>query len=328
MTTLSECRFGVGPMSKNVVDACIEFVETRQKRLILIPSRNQVEWSGGYANGWTTAEFVNYVKSRTSRIFLERDHGGPGQVQPIDDGLKSLSIDCQHMDIIHLDPWKVAKDLEDGCIRTVKLLKYCHHLNKNVMFEVGTEQAIFPYESDGLDFILTYLRASLTPAEFEMIKFAVIQSGTSLKGNENTGHYSASRLSDMLQVCVDHRVMSKEHNGDYLPIHLVHSKLAAGLNSINIAPEFGQIETEAYLSEIHDSQTFDSFYDICLESKRWVRWLGAKPPENKSVLINACGHYVLSTPRFVSEVRGHVRKDIDNVITSAIIDRLDRLHGS
>ena len=55
---LKKYHLFVGPMSKNVVDAAIELSKLG-KFLGLIPSRRQIENTGGYVNNWTTEEFVN-----------------------------------------------------------------------------------------------------------------------------------------------------------------------------------------------------------------------------------------------------------------------------
>ena len=57
-------RFFIGPMSKNVVDAVINF----DSDIGLIPSRRQVDYDGGYVNNWTTKEFSKYSKN----IILKR----------------------------------------------------------------------------------------------------------------------------------------------------------------------------------------------------------------------------------------------------------------
>ncbi len=75
-------KYWIGPMSKNVVDAVIEF----NGDIGFIPSRRQVDFNGGYVNDWTTGEFANYVNDR---VPIERDHGGIGQGYKFDDGFES-----------------------------------------------------------------------------------------------------------------------------------------------------------------------------------------------------------------------------------------------
>ena len=106
-------QFFLGPMTKNVVDCCIEYANTFNFPLTFIPSRRQIEYNGGYVNNWTTKQFVEYVRSKTNKIKIERDHGGAGQGFLYDDGMLSLTEDCKYMDIIHIDPWKKYKNYEE-----------------------------------------------------------------------------------------------------------------------------------------------------------------------------------------------------------------------
>lgn len=67
-------KYYIGPMSKNVVDCVIE--HGQQHPIGLIPSRRQVDYTGGYVNDWNTKTFSEYVRNKNSSIFLCRDHGG------------------------------------------------------------------------------------------------------------------------------------------------------------------------------------------------------------------------------------------------------------
>ena len=75
---------GVGPMSKNCIDASLELASNHDIPLFLIASRRQIdseEFGGGYVNNWTTKKFSNYVidQDKKGNILLSRDHGGPWQ---------------------------------------------------------------------------------------------------------------------------------------------------------------------------------------------------------------------------------------------------------
>ena len=89
---MSDIKFYIGPMSKNVVDSIIEFVEETGNKIGFIPSRRQVEYNGGYVNNWTTEEFSKYVNNR---VIIQRDHGGPNQGIVKDDGFKSFEVDAK-----------------------------------------------------------------------------------------------------------------------------------------------------------------------------------------------------------------------------------------
>lgn len=322
-------KYGIGVMSLNIVDACIEFANQYDCYIMFIPSRRQVDYLGGYVNNWTTETFSKYVRNKTTNILLKRDHGGPGQGLYNDDGLISLNHDSNYFDAIHIDPWKVVSSFKEGCEYTKRMIDYCFDINSNIIYEVGTEQSIFKYEASQLDELLYYLKKNLNDSKFDRIKFAVIQSGTSLKETKNTGSYDKQRLLEMILVCKKYNLISKEHNGDYLPVFLIKEKFNSGLDTINIAPEFGQIETKTYLNEIKNGNMFESFFNICYESKKWEKWVDKSfdPYKNKEQLINICGHYVLSNKDFIQKIKNNLRVDIDIVIKDNIKEKLKQLYG-
>ena len=319
-----EIKYFIGPMSKNIVDTIVEFCSNTGNTIGLIPSRRQVEWDGGYVNNWTTEEFSKYVTT----LPLQRDHGGPGQGNNDDDGFESLSYDARHFQLIHIDPWKKCPRYTDGLEKTIEMIKFAYNINPQLIFEVGTEEAIRPFEADELNQLVVDLQVALPKEVYERIKYLVIQSGTSLKGTDQTGEYNSDRLKQMIEVAKRHDLISKEHNGDYIPVEVIKEKFDLGLDCINIAPEFGLIETLTYLSEIKDEKTFDRFWQICYDSKRWVKWVnpGFDPYVNKEQLIKICGHYVLTNPEFISEIKSQF-PNIDTKIKNNVTRKLKQLYG-
>ena len=309
-------KYYIGPMSQNIVDSIIEFCNETNNKIGLIPSRRQVERDGGYVNKWTTETFSKYA----NKLFLVRDHSGPRQGYTDDDGYKSLKEDCKYLDMIHIDPWKKYPLYEEGLDWTLKMIKFCYTENPNIEFEVGTEESIRRFSPTDIDILLTDLKLNLTNKEFNQIKYAVIQSGTSLKETTNTGEYDRDRLTSMIQVVKNHNLLSKEHNGDYIPVNLIKEKMNLGLDAINIAPEFGLIETLSYIKE---GINIDKFWKICYDSKRWEKWVNSDfdPYTQKLDLIKICGHYVLSTPEFLK-----IKPNIDPQIKINIKEKLHELY--
>ena len=316
---LDNIKFYIGPMSKNVVDSVIE-VSQEHNIFGLIPSRRQVEHNGGYVNNWRTDSFAKYIEGR---VPICRDHGGPNQGIEQDEGFQSLSWDLKYFNIIHLDPWLKYKDYNEGLARTVSSLNYVHERNPDILFEVGTEEALRKFTVQELDRLLTDLSRELSEVAFSRIAYAVVQSGVGLDlGKQiNTGSFNAERLSEMVKVCREHGVLSKEHNGDYLTKEEVSTRFELGLTSINIAPEFGQIETLCYLEEM--GEDIESYYQICLSSGKWKKWVDSDfdPSANKKELIKICGHYVLSDPEFIK-----IKPNIDSKIKSVIKDHIKNMY--
>ena len=276
-------KYYIGPMSKNIVDSIIEFCDETNYKVGLIPSRRQVEWDGGYVNNWTTKDFKEYANT----LILKRDHSGPGQGYSNDDGYVSLKKDCNHVNLIHIDPWKKYPKYVDGLKWSIDMIKFCYKENPNIEFEVGTEEAIRRFEPKELNQLVIDLYNSLPNKMFKQIKYLVIQSGTSLKETTNTGEYDKGRLLSMINVAKHWGLISKEHNGDYIPSDLIKEKMSLGLDSINIAPEFGLIETQTYLDNNID---INKFWEICYKSKRWEKWvnLDFDPFTQKEDLIKIC----------------------------------------
>ena len=274
------------------------------------------EYNGGYVNNWSTGEFATYVGGR---VPIGRDHGGAGQGYSEDDGYESFLHDYKYFDIIHIDPWKKYQKFEDGLEETLAVLNYIYNMDQSVMFEVGTEEAIRKFTADELD---TLLRTLSEFEFFDNIEYAVVQSGVGLDlGKQtNTGTFDSNRLKEMVNVCKKFGKKSKEHNGDYLSSVEYKSRFDLGLDSINIAPEFGQLETLCYLDEMGDD--IEDYYQICYESKRWEKWVSKDfiPEDNKKELIKICGHYVFSDEEFTL-----IKPDIDHKIKRVIKNKLERL---
>ena len=304
-------------MSKNVVDSIIEF----DGNFGFIPSRRQVDYRGGYVNEWTTGEFAKYVNGRVS---IERDHGGIGQGYKHDDGIESYMHDCRYFDKIHIDPWKEYQDFDKGLQETIDCINFIYLVmgKKEVKFEVGTEESIRRFEVDELENLLRHLKGKLEPEIFENIEYVVVQSGVGLDlgKQNNTGTFDPDRLEKMISVCKKYGKKSKEHNGDYLTDPEYKQRFDLGLDSINIAPEFGQIETKCYLDEMGND--IEDYYQICYESKRWEKWVDKDfiPDSNKRELIEICGHYVLSDRKFLD-----IKPNIDDKIKDVIKNKLDNL---
>ena len=305
----------IGPMSKNVVDAVLELEKSQRNKIGFIPSRRQIERTGGYVNKWTTNEFANYV---AGQVPIQRDHGGPGQGTDDDDGFESFAADAVNLDIIHIDPWKKYQDYETGLLRTVEYIEFVNQINPEVLFEVGTEEAIRRFEEDEFEKLLFDLQNSLRPELYDKIKYAVVQSGVwiDLLYKENTGKFSIERLNNMSLTAHKYGLKSKEHNGDYLTPEEIQKRFDNGLDAINIAPEFGQIETGCYLDHMNSEQ-IEEFFKLCYDSGRWEKWVSIEEVKQIDQLISVCGHYVFAEEKFKE-----IKPQIDEIVKGRIKQRI------
>lgn len=320
-------KYYIGPMSKNVVDCIIDHSQLHS--VGFIPSRRQVDYNGGYVNGWTTESFTDYVRKRSSSPLLCRDHGGENQGQVEDDGIESFTEDCTRFDLIHIDPFRVCKDVNSASKVTKEVIKTLFEINPKMMYEVGTEEAIFKYQPEDLKNFLNYLQTSLTPKQFAQIKYAVVQSGTGLdlSTRTNTGNFSKRRLSKFIKVVKEFNLMSKEHNGDYLTDSFdVELRFDTGLDAINIAPEFGQIESEYYLEQCKsDKELFETLYQICYTSGKWKKWVRNFDRISRDQLIMTSCHYILSNKDFIEKIKSNFPNS-DTLIEKRINSKLKLLN--
>lgn len=305
-------------MSKNTVDAALELAADSSINIGFIPSRRQVDYAGGYVNNWTTKQFANYVSGKT---IIQRDHGGPEQGYESDDGYTSFTADAYCFNMIHIDPWKAHQEYDAGLEWTIKYINYINSLNKNMLFEIGTEEAIRSFSTEELESFLTDLKGALYPSVFNKIKYAVVQSGVGLDllNKTNTGNFSLDKLRDMCKVCKDFGVLSKEHNGDYLTGPEIRLRYENGLDAINIAPELGQIETRCYIEHLTPEE-LKTFYNICYNSGRWKKWVSLDDLKDDKDLISVCGHYMFADEKFLK-----IKPDIDQIVKQQIKERLKEI---
>ena len=292
-------KFFIGPMSSQIVD-CI--LSQDPQKFGLIPSRRQIDYNFGYVNNWNSESFSQYVRKANPNFVICRDHGGASQGNSHDDGLESFAADCNFFDMIHIDPWNFTKNLDEAITLTCDYIRFCNSLNENTVFEIATEESIFYFDNEILKYFIDKVYNNLGDL-FNKITHIVIQSGTKLKENNQIGKYSSERLIDQLSIVKKFDKLSKEHNGDYMSVDLIIEKFNLGLDSINIAPEFGYLQTCAILENL-DEEKIELFYNLCYKFGKWQKWVDADfaPEKNKQDLIKISGHYVYSHPEYLLNI--------------------------
>lgn len=321
-------KYFFGVISKNQVDTIINYsLENPDKEICFIPSRRQIEYNGGYVNDWNTKTFTKYVKTINSKIKIERDHSGPGQGLNDDDGFTSLKEDCKYFDLIHIDPWKKYPDLREGIKWTIDMIKFCYNLNSNIEYEIGTEEAIRPYNVEELTVIITEIKNGLDDKIYKKIKYCVVQCGNSLSECKNSGIFDNEKLVEMIKIVNKYNLISKEHNGDWVDINIIKQKEQLGLTCINIAPEFGEIESRVILSKIKNNiNDYINVYNLCLNSGRWKKWVSCDFDYNNrkdDIILITC-HYIFSNKELI-EIKNRYL-NIDEDIIDAIKNKIKMLN--
>ena len=319
---------------------------------------------GGYVNNWTTKNFADYVRAHdpNRKVLLARDHGGPWQhpseiekCHDMTEALNSAKLSFLRdieagFDILHIDPIvldaslspeeKHAAVLDD----IFELYEYCveaaKRCGREVAFEIGTEeQSVSPSTDlklieDTVDRILHFCEGRHFPRPL----FYVVQTGTKVMGLENIGefpsdkekireHFHKYRLSQIVEFCRQRGIGVKEHNTDYLSNSALSVHPEMGISAANIAPEFGVAETQQLLTimeELGMKRELSSFIEICVDSKKWYKWI--EPEKDVSVLdkTKICGHYLFAEPQvaeIIEQVRfvyGRREKNLERALRGAV----------
>ena len=334
---------GVGPMSKNCVDATIELANEYSVPIMMIASRRQIEAAelgGGYVNGWSTEDYAKYVieNDRRGNVIMARDHGGlwqhPNDLtssfrKAMEIAKYSFQVDIESgFEIIHIDPSIDVfgkSEVDEILERIFELYEFCFNFaqknNREVLFEVGTEeQQSGTADLEQFEYVITKIIEFCNNDRLPRPTFIVAQTGSKVMETCNIGSFDSPyrverelpieiQLPRLLDVCQRHKILIKEHNTDYMSDETLswHPKL--GIHAANVAPEFGVCETKELLMILETNNLnryADEFLEIAFNSHKWDKWMlpQTKSDDRQKAII--AGHYVFSNPKIV-ELKQEIR---------------------
>ncbi len=330
---------GVGPMSKNCVDASIELADQYKTPLMLIASRRQIDseqFGGGYVENWTTKQFADYVieKDINQNIILARDHGGPWQNEleksqnmNVKDAMQSAK-DSYRADIdagyhmLHIDPSvdiHSQPNIDQVLERVYELYDFCwshaQQKGQDIIFEIGTEeQSGGNNTQEELEYTLENMRSFCKKNKMPFPSFIVIQAGTRVMETRNTGSFDSPirvanelppeiQIPRMINICNKYGIFMKEHNTDYLSTESLEWQPRLGIHAANVAPEFGVTETKAFIDILEKNNLndlLDEFLHISYNSKKWEKWMLKNTSASDKDRSIIAGHYVFASDECVS----------------------------
>ncbi|MBO5783593.1 MAG: class II D-tagatose-bisphosphate aldolase, non-catalytic subunit [Clostridia bacterium] len=348
---------GIGPMSMPLIRAVLELAQEKDFPIMLIASRNQVdsdEFGHGYVRDWDQDRFVADVKAVQKEIgftglcYLCRDHGGPWQRDeerkaklPVDEAMARCIRSYKHdmesgFDLLHIDPTK-DPDFAMGTVpfdlvisRTVEIIEELEKYRARkglpqIGYEAGTEETNGGLTSvDAFSSFIDTLVEKLAEKGIKAPEFVVGQTGTLTRLTENVGQFNRDNAVLLSANAAKHGVGVKEHNGDYLSDKILLEHPVLGITAMNVAPEFGVVETRAYLelartearciapekrSRLAELMTVEA-----IKSERWRKWMvgDVASADVDTVLADAelsaqitdiCGHYTYEIPAVKKELR-------------------------
>ena len=353
---ISECTkplVGIGPMSKNCVDAIYQYSHDKSKPILLIASRRQIDTSKlrhGYVNNWSTEEFSIYLnllryKFPSNQVVVCRDHGGPWQggewekslslERAMENALTSYYADIDSgFDLLHLDPSIDASGditLDEITNRLKELFIKCHAYSvkkgRNILYEIGTEETNGK-TTDPKNFEL-FLKSILHFCEENKLPkptFVVAQTQSLVKEMRQVGNFNISNTPELLRICNKYQVLMKEHNADYLSDYQLSLRKKFGVHAFNVAPEFGVIESKAFLDFCWKEKRSDliaRFIDLSLKSNKWGKWIVDKDYVSEYDKALIAGHYIFATTEFKEMLSTLDAERLNAIIREKIYRRID-----
>ncbi len=376
-------HLGIGPMSKNLIRATLELAKEKDFPVLFIASRNQVDsdrFGGGYVCSFDQKRFVRAAEEIAEEIGFDglcyfcRDHGGPWQrdkerndkiptAEAMEIAKQSYLDDIRDgFDLLHIDPTKDPHctgvvPLDVVLDRTMELIDFVETERKKlgigeIAYEVGTEETMGgligaePFEG-----FIRALKERLAAKNYPMPVFVVGQTGTLTRMTSNVGHYDTPTAKTLSDICESYGTGLKEHNGDYLANRILLEHPVIGLAAMNVAPEFGLVETEAYFELVEIEKKFvpekdrsrlhEVISDCAVKGERWRKWMVgdkrnatfeeiSKSAEDVALIAKMCGHYTLEEPAVKAELakmNANIRAlglDPDFYVIKKIKDSIDR----
>lgn len=312
-------KLGVGPLSTEIIEATYRFSEDNQKQMMLIASLNQINVAGGYVYGWKTHEFATYCAGMKlqypgANVLLCRDHAGPGFMSGTPD-LKAvytnLRADCDEgFDLIHIDmchtiqPGEVLSEVQNA-------MGLCLKYNPDMRFEVGTDAI------DGELTDVAGLEASILQLRGYPIEFWVVNTGSLVRGVAQVGHFAIFNSLRCTKLLHRYGIKAKEHNSDYLTISQIEQRVKLGIDAMNVAPQFGVLQTDVLRQKGVDTNTLAGWEAEVRAGGHWKKWTDKEEEQ-----VRCGGHYHFSGERYgqLFELLKYPYEDFIKVATT-IMDR-------
>jgi hypothetical protein len=289
---LKKFKLGFGPMSQDIIKILGSYTTQNNYPLMVIASRNQVDYNSGYV--CNTINLVESLKEfKNNNLLICRDHCGP-YFADLDTGLtleqalasckKTIKTDIESgFDLIHID---VSRIKDNQLYYAELLIEYALSLNTNLYLEFGSEDntGIDVMSSIGrIDKQLTFLQKYKNN-----VKFFVTQTGSLTKNNQ-AGTFDIEFNKSTVNQVHDAGFLFKEHNADYFTKDDLNKRIIAGVDSLNIAPQLGKIQTET-LKEFAHPNHWEDFGKYVYSKNYWKRWLPLGIT-NQGLATLVSGHY-------------------------------------
>ncbi len=320
-------HLGIGPMSPEIVEAVFRYASLKQVPLMLIASKNQIDWDKGYVMGWNTAEYGAFIakmraKYVDAKVYICRDHCGPGfKNQDLADVYKTIDADiAAGFDLIHIDFCHFQGTRLEMLDESAKAIAYVLKQRPDMLIEVGTDENVGAMLDD--------VKRIEEEMEFFTkqfpIHFFVCQTGTLVKEINQVGQFNGEFIKKIRASADRFQLHLKEHNGDYVTAEEM-SKRRGLIDAVNVAPQYGVLQTMLTLQKgLLYGLSIEPFLQEAYQSKRWEKWLKTNTKENKHLCSIIAGHYVFAGPAYQALLQDISRyEDVRETLIQEMMKQFD-----
>ena len=328
-------NLGIGPMSTEVIEAVFRYSHFHRKELMLIASKNQIDYSGGYVNGWSTKQYCDFLKKMKKKYAYSnvkncRDHCGPGFTgnMSMDDTYKTIESDIENgFALIHIDLCYYHGTNEERLEVSKKAIEHCLKLNENISIEIGTDENLgAKYSFNSLKEIedeVKFFKSFFDP------EFFVVQTGSLVKEINQVGSFNINFIKECSDIIHTGGVKLKEHNADYLSNHEIQERKNI-VDALNIAPQLGVIQTGLVLNKcLIYGVRFDDYANAVYNGKKWKKWMYNNDALNKLLCVQIAGHYHFASDEYkkiINQLNKH--EDISENIIETLMEVIDHYESS
>lgn len=318
-------RLGFGPMSSEAIEAIFRYSQRHERELMLVTSKNQIDYAGGYVNNWCTREYSEFLAVMRrqypgSNVKTCRDHCGPGFNGRLDiqDTYRTIEADLEAgFSLIHIDFCHQSEHRTEQMAASRKAIEYCLELDPSTLLEVGTDDTNISTPSASMD----ELREEVAYfADFCRPVFYVVNTGALVKETRQVGVFNKGFAHEAAALIERFGFRLKEHQGDYLSSDdLVQRKGIVG--AMNVAPQLGAVQTSTVLHEcLRHGVEADQLVAEVFAKGRWKKWMleGSLPDPRYCTRIAGHYHFASDTYRRLVDRLSAVTN-----IHAAILDAID-----
>ena len=168
--------------------------------------------------------------------------------------------------ILHIDPSEDIQQeisIDEMLERIYELYDFCCSVakenKKDISFEIsiGKEDGRV-HKLDEIDYALSNIENFCLKRNYPKPLFVVVKTGNYVMETKNIGVFEEivkgnrpddeNNIKKIISLCNERKIMIKEHNTDYISDEALKTHPKIGIHAINVAPEFGVVETRALLS--------------------------------------------------------------------------------